>query len=410
MKKGELVAIVGPTGSGKTTLVNALLGELDKQGGRVSVAGRVAYVSQSSWIPNDSLRNVILFGKSFESSRYNRVMKACGLEKDLDLLDHRDETEIGERGINLSGGQKQRVAIARAVYDDADVYLLDDPLSALDSEVGSQLFADCIVSELRNKTRVLVTHQLNVLGSVDRVVLMESSSSDGSCRILDQGTLPELLARGRDLTKFVKEITTTDITNETEIHNSIVEKVGRCLSDDGKENVSPNINRPNLGKTFQLGTRSCDAQIVNRKNVTKRTKLDIQSKVQLKKAISKQIFKCDRKSVSLEAYKSYFRAAGRPMLLVLVLLSFVLANASQVVQQWVVALWTSDTGYIQRPLPVYLGSVALMAAFVALFNWSRTYFGVLLGAESSRTLHSQMTKSVMNAPLSYFGTNQIHYY
>jgi ABC-type multidrug transport system fused ATPase/permease subunit len=108
-------------------------------------------------------------------------------------------------------------------------------------------------------------------------------------------------------------------------------------------------------------------------------------------------------SVGLHIYKSYFDAANKPFLLGLVLLSFLLANASQVLQQWVVALWTSDTGYAKRPLPMYLGSVAAMAFCVAFFNWSRTFFGVLLGAESSQTLHSRMARTVLNAPLSYFG-------
>ena len=98
----------------------------------------------ASWIPNDSLRDVILFGQSFEAQRYKEVIKVCGLEKDLLLLDAGDQTEIGERGVNLSGGQKQRVSIARAVYDDADIYLFDDPLSALDAEVGNEVFRDCI--------------------------------------------------------------------------------------------------------------------------------------------------------------------------------------------------------------------------------------------------------------------------
>ena len=191
-------------GSGKSTLLAALLGDLVKHKGNVTVLGTVAYVPQAAWIPNESLRNVILFGKPFEWRRYKDVLRACGLEKDMQLLDAGDQTEIGERGVNLSGGQKQRVSIARAVYDNADIYLFDDPLSALDSEVGNQLFINCIKNQLKNKTRILVTHQLSILPQVDNILLM-GKSPQGNCIILDQGTLDELLARGHDIYGIASE-------------------------------------------------------------------------------------------------------------------------------------------------------------------------------------------------------------
>lgn len=203
VKKGELIAIVGPVGSGKSTLLSALLGELNKKAGRVKVSGSVAYVPQSAWIPNDSLKNVVLFGRQLDEEKYRDTIEACGLTKDLQQLEGGDETEIGERGVNLSGGQKQRVSIARAVYDDADIFLFDDPLSALDAEVGANVFKNCIKTLLHGKTRILVTHQLGVLPEVDRVVLM-GTAEDGSSTILAQGSLNELLAKGYDLSKIVR--------------------------------------------------------------------------------------------------------------------------------------------------------------------------------------------------------------
>lgn len=121
----------------------------------------MAYVPQNAWIPNDSLKNVVLFGKNYDPVKYHRAIAACGLERDLKELDGGDETEIGERGVNLSGGQKQRLSIARAVYDDADVIILDDPLSALDADVGQRVMNDCIITALAGKTRLLVTHQVS---------------------------------------------------------------------------------------------------------------------------------------------------------------------------------------------------------------------------------------------------------
>lgn len=136
----ELVAVVGTVGSGKSSLISAFLGEMNKVSGRVNTVGKIAYVSQQAWIQNATLRDNILFGKSYDKKLYDRVVNACALKQDLDMLPAGDQTEIGEKGINLSGGQKQRVSLARAVYNDADLYFLDDPLSAVDSHVGKHIF------------------------------------------------------------------------------------------------------------------------------------------------------------------------------------------------------------------------------------------------------------------------------
>ncbi|OTF77487.1 hypothetical protein BLA29_004731 [Euroglyphus maynei] len=130
--KGKLVAIVGQVGSGKSSLLNAILGEMHKQNGSIAIDKnlRIAYVSQQAWIQNLTARENILFGKTFEQDRYDRVINACALKTDFEMLGQGDQTEIGEKGINLSGGQKQRISIARACYSDADIYLFDDPLSA----------------------------------------------------------------------------------------------------------------------------------------------------------------------------------------------------------------------------------------------------------------------------------------
>ncbi|KAJ6728191.1 ABC TRANSPORTER C FAMILY MEMBER 1, partial [Salix koriyanagi] len=136
---GSLVAIVGSTGEGKTSLVSAMLGELPAtSGASVVIRGTVAYVPQVSWIFNATVRDNILFGSPFDSARYEKAIDVTALQHDLDLLPGGDLTEIGERGVNISGGQKQRVSMARAVYSNSDVYIFDDPLSALDAHVGRQ--------------------------------------------------------------------------------------------------------------------------------------------------------------------------------------------------------------------------------------------------------------------------------
>lgn len=172
--KGNLTAVVGSVGSGKTSLISALLGEMEKLEGRVNVDGRVAYVSQQAWIQNATLQDNILFGRPLDKKLYDKVVNACALTQDLAMLPGGDQTEIGEKGINLSGGQKQRVSLARAVYSQADIYLLDDPLSSVDSHVGKHIF-DNVFGEnglLEGKTRLLVTHAIVYLPKVDEIYVM----------------------------------------------------------------------------------------------------------------------------------------------------------------------------------------------------------------------------------------------
>ncbi|KAJ8938899.1 hypothetical protein NQ318_007614 [Aromia moschata] len=172
----EIEAIVGSVGTGKSSLLSAFLGEMDKVSGRVNTVGRIAYVSQQAWIQNATLRDNILFGKKFEKTLYQKVIEACALKADLDMLPGGDQTEIGEKGINLSGGQKQRVSLARAVYSNADIYFLDDPLSAVDSHVGKHIFDQVIGPKgmLKDKTTLLVTHGITYLPQTDNIFVLKN--------------------------------------------------------------------------------------------------------------------------------------------------------------------------------------------------------------------------------------------
>eukprot|EP00904_Undaria_pinnatifida_P009922 jgi/Undpi1/605/HiC_scaffold_10.g04069.m1 len=221
VKKGELVAVVGAVGSGKSSLISALLGDMKHVSGDVYAAGSLAYVPQTAWIPNDSVRNNILFGKPYDEAKYQQVLAVCRLQRDLELLENGDMTEIGEQGINLSGGQKQRLSLARALYSDADLFLLDDPLSALDAEVGKQVFEGCVRDALVGKTRILVTNQLQFLPQVDRIVVMGEIPGAQGATIVDQGTYEELVARGRDLSNILDE-QTRQVSVETEDVTTLV--------------------------------------------------------------------------------------------------------------------------------------------------------------------------------------------
>jgi ATP-binding cassette subfamily C (CFTR/MRP) protein 1 len=144
VKRGMKVAICGMVGSGKSSLLSCILGEMPKLAGTVRVSGRKAYVPQTAWILSGNIRDNVLFGNPYDNEKYQTIIQACALTKDLELFANGDLTEIGERGINMSGGQKQRIQIARSVYEDADIYLFDDPFSAVDAHTGGQLFRVCL--------------------------------------------------------------------------------------------------------------------------------------------------------------------------------------------------------------------------------------------------------------------------
>lgn len=174
IKPGSLCAVVGSVGSGKSSLLQLFLKELPLSGGILEVDGTISYASQEPWLFVSSVRNNILFGQPFVRSTYSEIVRVCALGRDFDQFPQGDKTLIGERGVSLSGGQRARINLARAVYRQADVYLLDDPLSAVDAHVGKELFEECIVKYLQGKTRILVTHQLQFLKQVDQIIIIEN--------------------------------------------------------------------------------------------------------------------------------------------------------------------------------------------------------------------------------------------
>ncbi|XP_077621782.1 multidrug resistance-associated protein 1-like isoform X2 [Crocuta crocuta] len=239
--EGALVAVIGQVGSGKSSVISAILGEMEKLTGVVQRKGSVAYVAQQAWIQNCILQENILFGSTMQKQFYERVLEACALLPDLEQLPNGDQTEIGERGVNISGGQKQRVSLARAVYSGADIYLLDDPFSAVDVHVGKQLFEKVIGSSgiLKNKTRVLVTHNLTLLPQMDLIVVMESG------RVAQMGTYQDLLPKTRNLTHLLQAFSEQEkahalkrlsvINSRTKLKDQILEQNDRPSFAQGKQ-------------------------------------------------------------------------------------------------------------------------------------------------------------------------------
>ena len=219
----SLTVITGPVGSGKSTLLSAIAGEISDVSGTITFPGTVVYVPQTPWIFSGTLRENILFGQPYDEPKYTRVIEACALTEDIQRFPDYDQTVVGERGEVLSGGQKARVSLARAVYADADLYLLDDPLSAVDFKVGQHIFKTCINDLLDDKTRVLTSHQEQHLKGADQVIVLYKG------RVLEKGNFTELQEKG--------------------ILNTTVDPLYQRVGNDGElnNNVDRDIEQKNRG-------------------------------------------------------------------------------------------------------------------------------------------------------------------
>lgn len=187
-------------GSGKTTLLHVILKELSPVRGSVNINGTISYASQEPWLFVGSVRQNILFGQEYDIVKYREVIRVCALERDLTLFPHGDNTIIGERGVSLSGGQRARINLARAIYKEADIYLLDDPLSAVDAHVGNTLFKECVCGYLKEKCVVLVTHQLQYLKDCKKIYLLNNGAVENS------GTYDDIRNAGKEFANLLEEL------------------------------------------------------------------------------------------------------------------------------------------------------------------------------------------------------------
>ncbi|XP_012537913.1 multidrug resistance-associated protein 4 isoform X2 [Monomorium pharaonis] len=219
IKDDQFCAVVGPVGSGKSSFLQAILGELKSSQGQIHIGGKISYASQEPWLFADTVRNNILFDQLYDKNKYQNVVNMCALTKDFEQLPYGDKTLVGDRGTALSGGQRARINLARAVYRDADIYLFDDPLSAVDTHVGRHLFNECMNIYLRNKTRILVTHQLQYLKQCDYIIILNNG------QIEDKGTFAAL----QEKCAVFLEILMKD------------EKVNEKTREPSKINISPTL-------------------------------------------------------------------------------------------------------------------------------------------------------------------------
>ncbi|KAF2073017.1 hypothetical protein CYY_005663 [Polysphondylium violaceum] len=363
---GKLTVICGQVGCGKTSLISALIGEIYRVNGTVSTPKSISFTSQQAFLVSATLRENILFGKPYDKERYAKVIYACSLNTDLLQLPAKDLTEIGERGINLSGGQKQRISLARALYSDAECFILDEPLSAVDPEVGKHLFDHCIQGMMQGKTRILVTHQLQFIPSADHIVVIQ----DGN---LIQGTYSELQQLGIDFESIMK----TKKLN--------IEPEDKSLTMDDSAS-------PDKSQKKEISIESIISDETNPSLIEK----------------SKLLVKEDRNkgSVKISLYKDYIQSGGPFWFFCIGVIGLFLV--SQVIMQaseyWI-SMWTSrsiqpdpgDRYYVTIYLIFVTGFMLLLS--LRYFILSRYTFN------ASSKLHNTLLDSVTYAPCHFFDTN-----
>ena len=421
VERNELVAVVGQVGSGKSSLLSCLINEMSRSGynASVNVNGRVAYVPQQGWMQNASLQDNVTFGQHVDEEKYNQVVEACALRQDLDILPHGDQTEIGEKGINLSGGQKQRVSLARAVYSEGDIFLLDDPLSAVDAHVGKHIFDHVIGPDglLRDKTRVLVTHGVKFLPYVDKIIVLK----DG--KITESGTYKELLDQGNEFADFLINY----IQEEEEKHlegqdlNDLKIVKERLESRLGKENLRRQVSKTSsVSSAPSRGKRSSENKTVNEKSSLRRkgnknygainpgeNAKQEKTKPRGGKSSGKLMTTEHVETTSVEraVYGFYFKAVGVQVALWILFLNILQQAISIGTNVWL-STWSDDPDAGQSSVrDMYLGVYGLLGTLSALGFCSVTLVTALGGLNASTKLHDNMLMSVLRAPMSFFDTN-----
>lgn len=389
VERGMRVAVCGMVGSGKSSFLSCILGEIPKISGEVRICGSAAYVSQSAWIQSGNIEENILFGSPMDRAKYKKVLHACSLKKDLELFSHGDQTIIGDRGINLSGGQKQRVQLARALYQDADIYLLDDPFSAVDAHTGSELFKEYIMTALATKTVIFVTHQVEFLPAADMILVLKGG------HIIQAGKYDDLLQAGTDFKTLVSA------------HHEAIEAmdIPSHSSEDSDEIMPPNgsvvlkcdtqaNNIENLAKEVQEGVSTSDQKAIKEKKKAKRAR-----KKQLVQEEERE-----RGRVSMKIYLSYMAAAYKGLLIPLIILAQALFQVLQIASNWWMAWANPQTeGGLPKTSPMVLLSVFMALAFgSSCFIFVRAVLVATFGLEAAQKLFVKMLRSVFRAPMSFF--------
>ncbi|KAK6334593.1 hypothetical protein TWF718_010050 [Orbilia javanica] len=353
ISRHELLAIVGTVGSGKSSLLAALAGDMRKTNGTITQGASMAYCPQSAWIQNTTVRENILFGRPFDPIWYEKVIEACALRPDFELFPNGDMTEIGERGITISGGQKQRMNIARAIYHNSDIILLDDPLSAVDAHVGRHMFNEAIGGLLKDKCRILATHQLHVLNRCDRIILM----ADG--RISAIGTFDELMKINENFKQMLSM--------------TAAEEAPEKKPEDNQETDTPEDKKKQKKKGKTPGLMQQEERA--------------------------------SKSVGWGVYYAYIKASGSFIVAPIVILFLFLSQISNILSTIWLSWWTSGRSHLSKGSYIagYVGLGVAQALFMFIFALTLT----TAGTEASKNLMKKAMRRVLRAPMSFFDTTPL---
>ncbi|KAK5584047.1 hypothetical protein RB653_005654 [Dictyostelium firmibasis] len=376
---GKLTIICGVVGSGKSSLVNGLIGEIYRVNGKVNMPGKISFTTQQSFLISTSLRENILFGNTMDLERYKKVIEACCLTADLLQLSGKDLTEIGERGINLSGGQKQRISLARALYADSDCYILDEPLSAVDPEVATHLFNHCIQGMMKDKTRILVTHQLQFIPSADHIIVVDNGK-------LVQGTYQELKSNGIDFESIMK-------TKKLNIENQ----------NNNDETNTNNNNEPILIEENEMKKSTSlieSSKLINIDEIIS----DRHDPNLIEKA--KLLVKEDKSegAIGLNVYKEYFSHGSSSFFFIATCIVYFFSQAIFQMTDFWLSAWSqhkikdkSDSFYILYY--VLFISIFIITLLIRYFMLAHVTFS------ASKNLHTSLLNAVGFAGCQFFDTN-----
>uniref|UniRef100_A0A4W4H9B9 ABC-type glutathione-S-conjugate transporter n=1 Tax=Electrophorus electricus TaxID=8005 RepID=A0A4W4H9B9_ELEEL len=388
--RGTLVAVVGHVGSGKSSLLSAILGETERRSGSVAIKGSVAYVPQQAWIQNATVQDNVLFGWDRKKSWYHRVLEACALLPDLDILPAGDATEIGEKGLNLSGGQKQRVSLARAVYRKADLYLLDDPLSAVDAHVGQHIFEKVIGPKgmLRDKTRVMATHGMSFLYHADLILVL------GDGEVTESGSYQELMSRDGAFADFVRTFAGSERKEcsiprgEAHTPQPFVFLEVTC---------QPHIYEP---RQRSLSSSSGEQTQID-------VSTDLKYSISENRVANSQMFVSLGLSapnqVKLELYVEYFRTIGLAFI-VPILFLYAFQQAASLAYSYWLSLWADEpvVNGTQLNTDMKLGVYGALGFAQGIAIFGTTVAISIGGIMASRQLHLELLRNVLRSPMSFF--------
>ncbi|KAH7104651.1 ATP-dependent bile acid permease [Auriculariales sp. MPI-PUGE-AT-0066] len=352
VRRGNFVAVVGTVASGKTSLLEAVVGDMRKVGGSVTLGGSLAYAPQKPWILNANVKDNILFGNELDEARYKDCISACALTHDLSTLSDGDKTEIGEKGINLSGGQKARVSLARVAYSDADVVLLDDPLSAVDAGVGKHILTNCLLNgPLSTRTRVLATHALHVLPFVDVIYVLAEG------RVIEQGTYKELKSGAGAFAQLVAQHGTSFSEIDEEAASAKVDTVLETADE-----------KPTAAPTSLTAPEDRDVG-----------------------------------SVPFSVYSWFFSLSGSALWLPFLLVLATAARAMQIASQYFLGFWSSYrfSGWTNID---YIKVYASLGVGVALTGSITSFAFAVVGLRANRSLFTIALDHVMHSPVTFFDT------